>query len=155
MELSSSLGFNYNRLQELLAAKKWREADQETRLLMLKVGGREEEGWLNTEHIQNFSCEDLNIIDQLWRQNSNNTFGFTIQKRIWEDVGGMIGKLDTSAIYLKFCDRVGWRFAGDWVHYDELIFSPQAPKGQFPFQNYMTVYGGMSVLCSRLYSCKI
>jgi hypothetical protein len=44
--LKSARGVNYSRLQQLLAAGKWKEADQETDKVMLQVAGREREGWL-------------------------------------------------------------------------------------------------------------
>ncbi|MEG4987482.1 serine/threonine-protein kinase [Microcoleus sp. BR0-C5] len=84
----SAVGMDYTNLQNLLAAKKWREADEETARVMLKVAGREKEGGLNTESIDNFPCEDLRTIDQLWVKYSNGRFGFSVQKRIYKSLGG-------------------------------------------------------------------
>ncbi|CCQ59603.1 GUN4 domain-containing protein, partial [Crocosphaera watsonii] len=37
----------------------------------------------------NFPCEDLRIIDQLWVKYSNGQFGFSVQKQIYMDeLGG-------------------------------------------------------------------
>jgi eukaryotic-like serine/threonine-protein kinase len=155
MNLISPSGTDYSNLEKLLVSQDWMAADIETKMLMIKIGNREAEGWLDTEQINDFPCAELKIIDGLWRKYSGDRFGFTMQKKVWENVGGMVGKLDNSSIYLKFCDRVGWRFAGDWVNYDELTFDIKAPIGHLPFQGFMSFYGGMSVLFSRLYICRI
>ncbi|MFM6907603.1 MAG: GUN4 domain-containing protein, partial [Dolichospermum sp.] len=64
--LKSSCGMDYSKLRDLLKAGKWKEADEETRVIMLCVGEREREGWLNAESIDNFPCADLRTIDKLW-----------------------------------------------------------------------------------------
>jgi len=84
----SAVGMDYINLRNLLAAKKWKEADEETLRVMLKVAGREKEGWLNEESIEKFPCEDLRTIDQLWVKYSNGRFGFSVQKRIYQSLGG-------------------------------------------------------------------
>jgi serine/threonine protein kinase len=83
----SAVGMDYINLRNLLAGKKWREADEETARVMLKGAGREEKGWLNIKDIEKFPCEDLRTIDQLWVEYSNGSFGFSVQKRIYRSVG--------------------------------------------------------------------
>lgn len=75
---------DYSRLQELLAAGNWKEADQETQAVMLKVSSREKEGSLQIKDISNFSCTDLSKINQSWANYSKGRFGFSVQKRIWQ-----------------------------------------------------------------------
>ena len=86
--LKSERGVDYTNLRDLLVAKKWKEADEETLRVMLKVAGREEEKYLEPEHIEKFPCEDLRTIDQLWVKYSNGRFGFSVQKRIFQSLGG-------------------------------------------------------------------
>ena len=89
----SAVGMDYINLRNLLASKKWPEADEETARVMLKVAGREKERYLDTESIEKFPCEDLGTIDQLWVKYSNGRFGFSVQKRIYQSLGGnVIGK---------------------------------------------------------------
>jgi hypothetical protein len=136
-DLSSDTGVNYTRLRDLLAAGKWKEADQETLAVMLKASGREKDGWLDIESINNFPCTDLRTIDQLWVKYSNGRFGFSVQKRIWESVGG---KPDAGyEIWEKFGDRVGWRrrrmsamLQQEWLNYDQMNFTTQAKEGHLP-----------------------
>lgn len=114
-------------MRDLLKAENWEQADQETLAVMLKAAGREQEGWLDIESIKNFPCTDLCTIDQLWVKYSDGRFGFSVQKRIWERVG---------KDYEKFGERVGWRkgmfWNKEWLYYNELTFSTNAPEGHLP-----------------------
>ncbi|MGI2906600.1 GUN4 domain-containing protein [Tolypothrix sp. VBCCA 56010] len=118
---------DYTCLQDLLVAKKWKEADQETVAVMLKVAGKEKQGWLDTESINNFPRSDLRIIDQLWIKHSDGRFGLSVQQRIWDNVG---------RDYEKFGDCVGWRkgmlWNKQWLYYGQLTFNQSAPQGHFP-----------------------
>ncbi|MEG4394753.1 serine/threonine-protein kinase [Microcoleus sp. BROC3] len=145
----SAVGMDYTNLQNLLAAKKWREADEETARVMLKVAGREKEGGLNTESIDNFPCEDLRTIDQLWVKYSNGRFGFSVQKRIYKSLGGT--REYDSEVWEKFGDRVGWRKKNEWLYYNELTFSEKAPEAHLPVVWVWgwTWGGGECILLSR------
>ena len=97
----------YQNLDNYLKNQQWYEANQETWKLMLKVANREEEGWLYAENIEAFPCEDLRKIDQLWVHYSNSKFGFSIQKKVWLECGGVIGKVNDH-VWDKFAKKVGW-----------------------------------------------
>jgi hypothetical protein len=133
VELKSGLGLDYTNLSDLLFAKKWQEADQETTKLMLKRADREEEGYLDFDAYRNFPTEELRIIDQLWLKYSQNRFGFSVQKKIWVDNGG---KLDGNDHYWdtygKLADEVGWRKRTEWLKYSELTFGTKALLGHLP-----------------------
>jgi WD40 repeat protein len=130
-DLNSERGVNYALLQELLKAGQWQEADSETTMLMLRIAVREAEGWLREEDIEKFPCTDLLTIDQLWVKYSNGRFGFSIQKNIWQSIGGM--KNADYELYYSFGERVGWRLGGgSWLYYSELTFDTWAPVGHLP-----------------------
>jgi hypothetical protein len=57
---------DYTKLQQLLAAGQWKEADGETANKMYEVAERQKEGWLQFKDVENFSCPDLRAIDRLW-----------------------------------------------------------------------------------------
>jgi hypothetical protein len=99
--LLSAKGIDYRELEELLKAQEWRKADELTAKLMCQAANREKEGWLDTEHIEAFPCEDLQTIDQLWVHYSSSKFGFSIQKKLWLECGGAIGKYDYE-VWKKF-----------------------------------------------------
>lgn len=130
-KLSSDMGIDYRNLEKLLKANLWQEADEETTRLMLKVAGREKDGWLDVKSINNFPCTDLRTIDQLWVKYSNGHFGFSVQKRIWQEVGGK-PNIDIE-IYINFCLRVGWYGNSNyWLDYDHLTFNATSPVGHLP-----------------------
>ncbi|MEH2454263.1 GUN4 domain-containing protein [Nostoc sp.] len=129
VDLSSECGVIYTKLRELLADKEWKKADEETVVVMLKATRREEEGWLTPESINNFPHTDLCTIDQLWLIGSNRQFGFSVQKRIWESMGGHPDA--TYATWLKFCKDVGWRVSGEWIKLD-VIYNTPSCKGHLP-----------------------
>jgi uncharacterized caspase-like protein len=131
VELLSEKNVDYTRLRNLLAAGKWKEADEETFAVMLKAAGREQEGYLNIESIETFPCADLRTIDRLWVKYSDGHFGFSIQKRIWESVGGKPRQYDYG-IYEKFGDRVGYRVKGKWLDFADRDFSWNAQEGHLP-----------------------
>jgi type II secretory pathway pseudopilin PulG len=95
-----------SKLHDYLKSGKWEEADRETLKIMLRLAGREKEGWLDVVSIEKLSGEALRIIDRLWVKYSNDRFGFSVQKRIWKSVGGNLDADDR--IRQAFSDRVGW-----------------------------------------------
>ncbi|MGB3535139.1 MAG: GUN4 domain-containing protein [Microcoleaceae cyanobacterium] len=119
----SEVGMDYNPLMEILAAKDWRAADEYTWAIILYIAGRQEQGWLQMEDINNFPCTDLRTIDYLWNYYSQGLFGLTVQQQIWESV---------AEEYSYFCDRVGWRNGENWKYYDELKFIQNIPSGHLP-----------------------
>jgi hypothetical protein len=131
---------DYRKLRDLLKAEKWKEANEETKRVMLAVAKREKEGWLNEGNIDNFPCEDLRTIDQLWVKYSDGKFGFSVQKRIYQSFGGT--REYNSDIWEKFGDKVGWRKGGNWLYYKDknerwlyykdITFDKKAPEGHLP-----------------------
>jgi serine/threonine protein kinase len=130
-----TLKADYHKLDELLAAKKWKEADQETANIMFKIMNRDKEGFLQEDDCKKFPKDELKILDNLWRNHSNGHFGFTVQKQIFTSVkiGGKKGKYEYD-IWRKFGDEVGWRKEEIWLSNSE--FSSEilaSKKGQFPW----------------------
>jgi hypothetical protein len=141
--LRSERGIDYTNLRNLLKQGKWKEADQETLALILKAANREKEACLDIESIKNFPCTDLCTIDQLWVKYSNGHFGFSVQKRIWENVGGKPGEYNEEALK-EFGNRIGWRkkllgFLNyeTWLNYSEITFRLDAPSGHLPLAGGM------------------
>ncbi|NES03580.1 MAG: GUN4 domain-containing protein [Okeania sp. SIO2F4] len=119
--LMSDVGYNYTQLETLLSEKKWKEADRETARCMLQVAGLENEGYLTKEDIENFLCADLGRIDQLWLQYSNDQFGFSVQKEIYQNLGGTTEY--NQEVYEAFNNKVGWSQEGQFLLYPDLDFS--------------------------------
>ncbi|MFW9261616.1 GUN4 domain-containing protein [Nostoc sp. CALU 546] len=129
-EFSSNQDIDYTQLQDLLAQHKWKEADIETTKLMLKVMNKNYWNEVYKEDIDNFSCQELHSIDQLWEQYSYGYFGFSIQQTIWSEMGGQVD-YETEK---RLGDRLGWRKEGNWLDYEQLTFklSPMTPMGHLP-----------------------
>jgi serine/threonine protein kinase len=125
VQLKSSCGMDYRKLRDYLAQGKWKKADEETRRVMLAVAKQEKEGCLDYKSIDNFPCEDLRTIDQLWVKYSDGKFGFSVQKRIYQGLGGT--REYKSEIWNKFVDKVGWK-----VYYTDITFNKKAPEGHLP-----------------------
>ena len=56
----------YKKLENLLQAQNFKEADLETRKIILAVAKREKEGWLRRKDAERFPCKELRSIDKLW-----------------------------------------------------------------------------------------
>jgi hypothetical protein len=135
---------NYEQLRTFLEAETWKEADLETIRVILQVAKKQKEGWLKAKDIDKFSCSDLCMIDQLWLDASSGQFGFSVQRRIWLDVNGQLGKFDPET-FRNFGDCVGWRVNDDWIrHYKELDFSSGVPEGHFPSLRFPRAEDGMN-----------
>ncbi|QLE51256.1 hypothetical protein FD724_26365 [Nostoc sp. C057] len=128
----SNKGIDYTQLRYLLAQHHWKEADIETTKIMLKVMSKNYWNEVYKEDIDNFSCQDLHTIDQLWDQYSYGYFGFTVQQTIWSEMGGQVD-YETEK---RLGDRLGWRTEGNWLDYEQLTFklSPMTPMGHLPAQ---------------------
>ena len=87
--------------------------------------------------------------DRLWVEASNGHFGFSVQKKIWEECGSPM-KYNNG--YEKFMEKVGWRSGDDFVSYGYLKFSPSLSlRGELPVEeNDGKVDGMFSFLASRL-----
>lgn len=167
-DLSSERGVNYKKLQDLLKAKRWKEADQETRALMVKAVGQEETYWFkkhDKEAIKTFPCSDLRTLDQLWVKYSDGHFGFSVQKQIYDH----LNQDET-----EWSKQVGWQKQGigwykpvtaigrllTWMSYDDLTFALHAPRGHLPALGEQG-YGGdgtvwlLPYLVARLEACSI
>ncbi|MBP0013300.1 MAG: GUN4 domain-containing protein [Roseofilum sp. SBFL] len=147
-DLRSERGVDYTRLQRLLQQQRWKDADEETTRRMLEAVKREKEGWFRVEDVKNFPRTDLRTIDQLWVNYSKGQFGFSVQKRIWLDLGGKLGEYDWDT-FEKLGDRVGWRKNGSWLNYSDYTFTTNALQGHLPawweFGVAYLPWGGYSV----------
>ncbi|MDK2407790.1 GUN4 domain-containing protein [Aphanizomenon sp. PH219] len=131
---------DFRKLDQLLSARKWKEADQETTQLILKCGDAHKsyKGFLDGS-IANFPKEELRIMDDLWVKYSHGRFGFSVQKKIWIDCGGTAGVYNGD-VFKKFCDRLGWKTNHYPIYFienyysisSEFIFNTNQPQEELP-----------------------
>jgi hypothetical protein len=147
-ELKSAVGIDYTKLRDLLAAGKWKEADEETSELMFAAANLTNRRWWMIRDIDNFPREDFCTIDRLWVKYSDGWFGFSIQKQIYQSLGGTINynpKFDWQA----FEEALGWykhernfsiynninkliTVTKKPLSYEEITFDKRAKKGHLP-----------------------
>ncbi|MGL4499388.1 MAG: 30S ribosomal protein S2 [Planktothrix sp.] len=125
---------NYPHLKSLLEEGEWKAADLETKRVMLEVTNRVKEGWFDEKSIKSFPGEELSNLNNLWIKYSDGRFGFSVQKRIYQELGGTDEY--NEEIWSKFAEKVGWNKAGNWLYYSELDFDENAPLAHLP-----VVYG--------------
>jgi hypothetical protein len=126
----------YQKLEDYLKNKQWYDADQETYKLMITAVGKEDGQWFSDKDLKEYPCDELLAIDDLWVKYSDGLYGFSVQKKIYEECGG---KLDFSypgdEIWNKFCDLVAWKDMEKYLGYSDffdkkyIIKSGHLPRG--------------------------
>lgn len=150
----------YSQLQEFLKGEKFKEADQETSRVILDAVNRSRED-LTPNDMKQLPCNILQVIDRLWRDYSGDRFGFSIQLRLYTEVGGSLDTLRSQNMNIleKYGDHVGWRKNGQWQgdNYPNWDFSLSAPEGSFPAIWWKSPYGfKMATFCfMRLIECEL
>ena len=124
VRLMSEIGIDYTQLKNQLASGNWEEANRETGNLMDRIKQA------SSRHKDRLPCQDLQTIDRLWVAASNGQFGFSVQKIIWQGVGGSRNPSKKSGD--DFSTRVGWNSkmrVGAGLPWD---YALNAPKGHLP-----------------------
>jgi hypothetical protein len=145
---------NYGRLEALLAAHQWQEADQQTTDIILResnwgistwkmwgvalLSGKLT-GWY--EPIKQYPCHDLEMLDNLWLKHSDGRFGLSVQQQIFQRIAAQSN--DEFRTYDAFMDEVAW---------DQPDNSSSPPIGHFPSEDWVqaTTYGKGEELCASL-----
>ncbi|MEB3231452.1 MAG: GUN4 domain-containing protein, partial [Leptolyngbyaceae bacterium] len=121
----SQQGVDYTPLHNLLGRSQWLKADQYTQELMCQAVGKSRRSHLHKGDIQRLPCDDLAILDQLWRSASRGRFGFMVQLQLY---------LALEADYGTFCQKVGWPVHQSPSKY--LRPTLKAPPGHFPSRDW-------------------
>jgi GUN4-like/TIR domain len=119
-----STHIDYGTLTNWLNAGRWRDANIETRRIILQSADREKEGYLYNEQMREFDSDVLLKLDRLWLSHSQNRFGFSIQK-------GMLLECQQDAN--RFGTKVGWRLSDRWIDEASVNYSLDAPIGHLPY----------------------
>ena len=149
----------YEKLRNFLAAGRWFEADKETTDLIAIISGQPNLEELKPAQIQKFPCHKLQIIDRLWLTYSQERFGFSVQLRIYQELGGNIETTieQNRKLIEKWGSRLGWRENNVWKKCDQLDYSLNAPVGCHPSGWWNSPYGSKmtNYFLSRLMTCKL
>ncbi|MEA5556410.1 serine/threonine-protein kinase [Nodularia spumigena] len=170
VKLVSTMGVDYQPLYKFLEQGNWKDANEETAKVMLKAVRKKEGDRFRVEDVDQFPCEDLRIIDSLWVKHSKGHFGFSVQKRIYQSLGGTkIYNLEVLYsdinldVWEKFSKTVGWKKRGFlglnyWLYYSDITFDITAKQGHlptYPGLNELSYLAGFGFLFSRVESCKL
>ncbi len=156
----------YQQLENSLRNGEWRKADILTWNLLKTLVDTNDSGWLNEEEIKKISCFHLLKIDQLWRGYSREKFGFSVQKNIYENIGGAYDSAFNMGAYRSFAYQVGWinpeseKMRGGYYFYKHLTFNlDKAPRGHLPAFNsswisYHSPKVGLVAIAEQFKSCQ-
>ena len=140
-------------LKNLLKAQKFEDADQKTLQALRFLTNREGQVFTK-ESIDKIRCDDLRAIDQLWQKYSEKKFGFSIQSKIWKQLGGQPGIFDEKIVD-TFAQEVKWRVNGK-LYGGKPNYTSSAPSGHLPFLvPTRTRKFGIPYMAERIENCKI
>jgi hypothetical protein len=117
----------FDRLEELLESRKWKEANDETLRLFLVMANRKLDEKLHAWMIRQFSQDHLNTIDALWSQASSGRFGLGIQGRLFAEAFEPL-EMPRPEVWPLFDELVDWR--RDYVNFYN--FTIDAVDGHLP-----------------------
>ncbi|KAI0508201.1 hypothetical protein KFK09_014336 [Dendrobium nobile] len=135
---TSSPILTFDSLASHLAASDFRQADEETRRLLIVLAGEaaQKRGYVFFSEVQFIAADDLRAIDDLWSRHSEGRFGYSVQRRLWEK---------SRRDFTKFFINIGWMrrmeteveqfiyksFPGEFIW--EL--GDETPEGHLPLTN--------------------
>ncbi|MDB9414422.1 trypsin-like peptidase domain-containing protein [Microcystis aeruginosa] len=105
--LSSPLPSPNQTLEQLLAAKKWGQANDKTWEILLSKGDSDKSGDLDSFEVKNLECETLRYLNRKWSEASKKRYGFEVQSRIYSEYHqqDIVSNIDQ---YTRFAKRLGW-----------------------------------------------
>lgn len=92
--------------------------------------GRVARSSLYQEDLDRLSCDELHFINQLWLKHSRGHFGLSVQKKIYQSLGGETD-IDQD-VWKKFGKQVSWYRNHRWIRYGDVKFTLDAPSGHLP-----------------------
>ena len=157
--------YRYETLHEQLSNQEWFAADKETVRLIADIAGVSDLEDLSPREIRSFACGELQVIDRLWNTYSKGLFGFSVQLKIYQDLGGTLETTigEDQQLTQRWGAALGWREGVTeenpegtrWRKCDELDFSLDAPKGCHPSRWWNSPYGSRmtNYFLNRLITC--
>ncbi len=127
----SEVGFDYSPLQKYLLNESFEDADRFTSSKLRELAGEKavKRGYVYFSEVESISGIDLSTLNKLWIVYSRGKFGFTVQAKILDSVGGR---------YDKLWPRIGWKKDGIWTRYPKAFnWSIDAPSGHMPLVNQL------------------
>ena len=127
----SEVGIDYAPFQDALLSESFEEADRFTSAVLRKLAGPSAESrrYVYFSEVESIPGLDLCTLDRLWKAYSQGRFGFSIQAKLLESLGGR---------YDRLWPRIGWKNDGIWTRYPNAFnWSIAAPEGHMPLVNQL------------------
>ena len=127
----SSCDIDYSDLQRALLREHFEEADRLTSCALRQLAGEQavQRGYVYFSEVAPMQSLDLTSIDRLWVAYSQGRFGFTVQARLLNALGGR---------YERLWPRIGWKNEGVWTRYPgSFQWAMDAPEGHMPLVNQL------------------
>ena len=127
----SEVGVDYSPLQRYLLNESFEDADRFTSSKLRELAGESavNRGYVYFTEVESIPIIDLSTLNKLWIVYSRGKFGFTVQAKILDSVGGR---------YEKLWPRIGWKKDGIWTRYPKAFnWSIEAPSGHMPLVNQL------------------
>jgi len=131
--LPSDCGMDYVPLATMLATGQLAEADQFTRDALITISGAraKKRDFVYFTDVKNIPNTDLATIERLWNKFSGGKFGYSVQKKKWNQSKGD---------FEVFCRKIGWTTTDGeverkkrWFGASEFIYDvKKAPEGHLP-----------------------
>ena len=131
LAVSSGQGIDYAPLQQALARLEFEQADRLTSEILRQLAGPDavKRGYVYYSEVPAFAAVDLESLDRLWVVYSQGRFGFSVQLRLLNSLGGR---------WAQLWPRLGWKQGGIWTRYPgSFTWSLQAPEGHLPLVNQL------------------
>ena len=127
----SNVGIDYSPLQRFLLNECFEDADRFTSSKLRELAGEKavKRGYVYFSEVESIPSIDLSTLDKLWVVYSRGKFGFTVQAKILDSLGGR---------YDKLWPKIGWKKDGIWTRYPKSFnWSIEAPNGHMPLVNQL------------------
>ncbi|TAF53411.1 MAG: hypothetical protein EAZ61_06980 [Oscillatoriales cyanobacterium] len=125
----------YQYLEDLLQEQRYEEADRVTWKIMLQLAGAEGRGYLELDELMLLPRSELIHLDQLWQSYSQGRWGFSVQRRLFEQA---------DSDYSSLGKITGWMLDGTWLQKQNTIYDlEQSPPGHLPqaiWRNMFSVF---------------
>ncbi|GAX24286.1 hypothetical protein FisN_4Lh011 [Fistulifera solaris] len=146
--LPSACGMDYVPLATMLATGDLVAADQFTRDALIEISGAKAKGrnFVYFTDVKNIPSIDLATMERLWNKFSKGKFGYSVQKKKWNQSKGD---------FEVFCRKIGWTTTDGeverkkrWFGASEFIYDvKKAPEGHLPLTSALR---GTSLIKSLL-----
>ena len=127
----SEVSLDYSPLQRFLLNESYEDADRFTSSKLRELAGEKavKRGYVYFSEVESIPGIDLLTLNKLWLVYSRGKFGFTVQAKILDSLGGR---------YDKLWPRIGWKKDGIWTRYPKAFnWSIDAPNGHMPLVNQL------------------